>query len=403
MSDSYTETTSRSWFGRIKDSLVGTLFGLALFLGAFVLLFWNEGRAVDTQKMLQEGAGVVVSVNAGRVDPANEGKLVHVSGRVKTSDQLEDPIFEVKVNAIKLIRKVEMMQWQERSKSETTKKLGGGTETVTTYSYVKDWSERLIDSSAFKQSKGHKNPANMLMTSETWQAKNANLGAFRLSSGQIGGINNDEPLALKKDNKLKKKIAGKARLENGVMYLGSKKKNKVGDYRIQMRVVYPGDVSIIAGQFGNGFQPYKTAAGGSIQMLANSIKPAATMFEAAEAANTTTTWILRFVGLMVMFTGLKMIVKILSVLADVVPFFGNIVGGGTSLIAFLVALILSLLTIAVAWVFYRPLLSGGLVVAAIGIFLFTRSKAKSVGIPATPDAVEPELAEETTDWGRSDK
>ena len=122
-------------------------------------------------------------------------------------------------------------------------------------------------------------------------------------------------------------------------------------------------------------------------MLHTGIKPATAMFEAAEAANTTMTWILRFIGLMLMFFGLKMIVKILSVLADVVPLFGNIVGGGTSIIAFLIALALSLVTIAVAWIFYRPLISGILVVVAIGAFVMARSKAKKAA-PATEEPDE---------------
>ena len=188
MSDNYTEVTSRSWFGRIKDSIAGTLFGLLLFLGAFVLLFWNEGRAVDTHKMLQEGASAVISVGSGQVVPANEGKLIHVSGKATTNDELTDPIFEVTINALALRRKVEMLQWAESSKSETKKKLGGGTETVTTYSYSKDWSETVVDASQFRKSKGHKNPDTMIMSSESWQAENVNLGAFALTSGQISGI-----------------------------------------------------------------------------------------------------------------------------------------------------------------------------------------------------------------------
>ena len=107
----------------------------------------------------------------------------------------------------------------------------------------------------------------MIIESEGWQANNASLGAFKLTSGQIGSIDQDEMHPFVQDNKLSKKIAGKSRLEAGVMYLGSKKHNKIGDYRIQMRVVYPSRISIISGQSGESFQPYKTEVGGSIQML----------------------------------------------------------------------------------------------------------------------------------------
>ena len=388
MSETYTKTTHQSWFSRLKNSVMGTLFGLLLFLGAFVFLFWNEGRAVDTHKMLQEGAGAVVSVSSNNVDASNEDKLVHVSGKASTNDELSDPIFDVKVNALKLYRKVEMLQWHENKKTETRKNVGGSTDTKHTYSYKKDWSERLIDSRKFEYGEGHKNPDAMIFESENWQAENVSLGAFKLTSSQIGSIGGAEKFELTKKNRIKKQIAGKARVEGGVIFLGSKDREKVGDLRIQMKVTYPSDVSIVSGQSGNSFKPYQTQVGGAIQMLHSGIKPATAMFEAAEAANTFTTWLLRFVGLMMMYTGLKLIVKILSVLADVVPLFGNLVGGGTSIIAFLIALALSLVTIAVAWVFYRPLISGILVVVAIGAFVMARTKAKKVA----PAAEEPDEA-----------
>ncbi len=387
MSDTHTTVTSQSWFSRIGSSISGTLFGLLLFLAAFVVLFWNEGRAVKTHKMLQEGAGAVISVESSSIDAANEGKLVHISGLATTGDELTDPIFEVTVNALKLHRSVEMYQWHESKSSETKKKLGGGTETVTTYSYSKKWSESLIDSSAFQKG-GHDNPDAMIMESERWQAENVTLGAFRLTSSQVGGVSNEVQIPLTKDNKIKKQIAGKARLEGGTMYLGSKKHNKIGDFRIRLFQVLPTNVSIVAGQAGDSFASWKSQAGGSIAMLHTGIVPAAQMFEAAEAANTATTWILRFVGLMMMFMGLKMIVRILSVLADIVPFFGNIVGTGTSIIAFLVALVFALITIAVAWVFYRPLIAGGLIVAAIAVLGVAVMRGKKVGV------AEEETAEE---------
>jgi hypothetical protein len=71
------------------------LIGFVLFVAAFPLLFWNEGRAVQTARSLEEGAGVVVSVSADLVDPANAGRLIHVNGTAKTEDVLRDDEFGV--------------------------------------------------------------------------------------------------------------------------------------------------------------------------------------------------------------------------------------------------------------------------------------------------------------------
>jgi hypothetical protein len=88
------------------------------------------------------------------------------------------------------------------------------------------------------------------------------------------------------------------------------------------------------------------------------------MIAQAEQENKALTWGLRFLGFIVMMIGLNLIFKPLSVLADVVPFLGSLVGVGTGLIAFLIAISISFTVIAIAWVFFRPLLGIGLLVVA---------------------------------------
>ena len=108
------------------------------------------------------------------------------------------------------------------------------------------------------------------------------------------------------------------------------------------------------------------------------------MFQQAEESNRLMTWILRFVGCLLMFFGIAAILRPLSVLADVVPLFGNIVGAGTSIIALLIAALFSLLTIGVAWIVYRPLIGAAvLAVAAAVVFLIvTRMKKGKAAAPA---------------------
>ena len=101
--DSFTETSSQSWFSRILESIKGIVVGLGMAVVAFPLLFWNEGRAVQTAQSLEEGAGAVISVPADRVDPGNEGKLVHLSGTSATSAPVRDVEFGVEeAKALKL-------------------------------------------------------------------------------------------------------------------------------------------------------------------------------------------------------------------------------------------------------------------------------------------------------------
>ena len=67
-------------------------------------------------------------------------------------------------------------------------------------------------------------------------------------------------------------------------------------------------------------------------------------------------------------------------LADFIPLLGDLLRIGTALFAFAVAAPLSLLIIAIAWVFYRPLLGICLIVVAVGILgglvmMFRKKKA----------------------------
>ena len=75
--------------------------------------------------------------------------------------------------------------------------------------------------------------------------------------------------------------------------------------------------------------------------------------------------------------GIILVFRLVSILADVVPILGDIVGAGTGLIAFLLAAVLSLSTIAVAWIVFRPLLGIILIVVAIGLTVSIKVKLKS--------------------------
>ncbi|WP_446007720.1 TMEM43 family protein [Candidatus Electrothrix sp.] len=376
--DSYTEVTEQSWFSRIGGAIKGIIFGFILFLIAFPLLFWNEGRAVKTYKTLKEGGGAVISVASDRVDPSNEGKLIHLSGKANTEEILTDPVFGVADNALRLLRKVEMYQWQESSESETKKKLGGGTETVTTYSYSKGWEDNIISSSSFKKPEGHENPGAMPYTTEEQTAQQVTLGAFQLSTSQVKRINGFEPLAASEDASLSENLEGRIIPWQSGYYLGADSASpQVGDVRIQFESVAPTEVSIVAQQSGSGLRPYHAQAGGDIELLQVGVHTAEAMFQKAQTDNKILTWALRVVGFLVMMIGLSLIFKVFSVLADVIPFLGNIVEAGTGFIAFLLAAVLSLITIAVAWIVFRPLLAIILLVAAVGLIVLIGGKVKA--------------------------
>lgn len=376
--DSFTETSSESWLSRLGGAFMGILFGLLLILGAVILLFWNEGRAVERYKTLKEGAEAVVSTRADQVDPAQDGELVHVTGQADSSEILVDETFGVQVPALRLERKVEMYQWKENKRTRKTKKTGGGTRTRTTYSYEKVWSEDVIDSGGFKDPGGHENPGAMPWETRRVRADRVTLGAYRLSPGLVEKIDAWQPLAVDSLEALPEGVRERARLHDGGVYVGEGDPSspRIGDVRVEFRYVEPTEISVVAQQTGPNLSRYQADAGGTIALLELGSVPAGALFEAAQRSNTMLTWGLRAGGFFLMFLGLVLVFRPLSVLADVLPFLGNLVEAGTGVLSFLLAGLFSLVVIAVAWIFYRPLLTLILVLLAAGVVVLLVRRAR---------------------------
>jgi hypothetical protein len=390
---SYTETTTTSWFSRLKSGLIGLVLGPLLVFGMIWLLSWNEGRSVQTYRALAEGAGIVVSVDSGTADPANEGKLVHISGPVKPDGTPEDPALGVVAEgAAGLNRKVEMYQWVEDSKSETQKTLGGGEETVTTYTYKKEWRSRRVESSDFKQADQHQNP-DMPIEGERFTVTTATLGAFTVDGKAVADLGTDSPVKLSPD------LVGQVtsalgsdrpvKLDGTTIYVSQNRQTPaIGDLRISFSREDIAEASFVGAQKGTTIAGYKASNGRELFLSAAGTVGAAEMFETAQSENTLITWLMRFGGLLGMFIGFVIMLSILGIIADVIPFVGSIVGFGTSIIAGILTLILGPTIIAIAWIAYRPVLA--IIVVAIGILLAAAliylRRNKAVAAPAASTA-----------------
>ena len=395
-----TVTTKESYGSRLGSSIKGVLGGLALFVIGFPVLFWNEGNSVKTAKALNEGEGACVSVESNAsVDAANDGKLVHMTGRATTEDVLRDEEFGVIGTAIKLSRKVEMYQWQESSHTTEKKNVGGSVTKTTTYTHKLVWSSSVLESPSHPEpGQTMVNPGAMEFASGDSYAENVAFGAFRLSPEQIRDIGDARPYAFPTNwvcpvakavrNGAYVYIPNAETRNNALNNRDVVAQPRVGDMRVQFSVVLPHDVSLIAVQKGDTFGPYLAKSGKKLLMLSDGEKAAAEMFQDARNANTMLTWFIRLVGFLLMYIGLSMVLKPLSVLADVLPILGDIVGIGTGLVAGVIALVCALVTIGIAWLFYRPVLGVALIAASVALVWWLRGKraAKKAAAAANQSA-----------------
>lgn len=407
----YTEVKKTSYGSQVGSSFKGIGTGVVLFLGATALLWWNEGRAVHTaQDIAEMGKNAVHVDNIESLDASLDGQLVHVNGTTVTSDVLTDGLFGVSVNAIALNRSVEYYQWIEHSHTETKEKLGGTKEEVTTYTYERGWSSSPVESSSFKDPE-YKD-VNTILTrvdDESYRASNVTMGAYTIPQSMITSLahmnkhnttlslsyealstlNNDLiaklPVTEQAAAKSAQLAAGNDSLpalayvhqSGNQIYLGRDMNNPaVGDIRISFTQADPGAISLVAVVDGNTFAPYKTKNGSNDTFLHAGTRTLDQMVESEEQGNTMLTWVLRILGLVLVCAGLKGVFGFLVTLLKVVPFLANILNWGVNLVCNVIGFAWTLIIVAIAWIFYRPLLGISLLVIAAVLVYFLAIKGK---------------------------
>jgi hypothetical protein len=175
---------------------------------------------------------------------------------------------------------------------------------------------------------------------------------------------------------LRARVQAPVQAVDGGFYLGENPSlPRIGDIRISYHIAPAGPISVIGQQLGSDFTPYPTKAGNRILMVKPGTISAADMFNDAQRDTMIWTWIVRLFCAVTMFIGFKLILDPVVVIADVVPFAGNLLGAGTALVSFIVTAVVAPLVIAVAWLWYRPLLSIIVIAVVVGLVLGLRMLA----------------------------
>ena len=446
----YQEVTTTGYGTRVGNSFKAIGSGFLMFVIGTALLWWNEGRAVKTEKMLDEVGGNYVEMeNPNKKDASLDGELICGSAMATTEDSLVDSQFGIGAKAISIRRNVEYYQWVEHSETKREDKLGGKEVTTTTYTYTKEWVSSPIQSSDFHDP-AYQNKNIVLNTideSEQW-AENVKFGAYTLPESLIHRISSREAIdlaisedllkqfdkttqaayerfygvqkALQKNiqqqptqqpaqqiaipdsvrallpdsvkavldslqavndsiNKQMENAENKKDLQyihqaSNVLYFGRVPGSpEVGDVRVTFEKVVPAKVTVMAVVDGDTFKAYKAKNGKRFQTLVMGKKSGDEIIDAEKEANNMILWALRIIGIMIVIGGLKGIFGFLETILKVVPFVANIFGWGVGIVCTVIGIVWSLIVIAIAWLFYRPLLGISLLVLAgflVWVFAF---------------------------------
>lgn len=383
--DQFTSTENFGYFSRLKSSLKNIIWWIILIIIWIWLLRRNEGRAVKTQKSLEEGQKIVVAVSSNTVNPLYEGKLVYTTWTTSSQTPARDEEFWVQPSgAIVLVRKVEMYQREEETTTDTNNKIWWSQEETTTYRYKKVWSENEINSSMFKQPKWHINEAIKPFSLKIgWEKVNA--GIFELQGNLVDQIATDSIVTIDSwviTTWLRQNFSW-IRLENNILYVGKWNNSapEIWDKRITYTAAYPWPVSIIAKQQGNQLTIYQTNVWDTIAMLSNRIETMQEMFENAIESNKILTRILRIVWLLLLIIWCNLLFSLVITLWAILPILSSIIGFWTGIISFVLWLSIWLLIIAAAWIRFRPILWVTLIaISAIGIIYLIKRKKSNTSI-----------------------
>ena len=468
----YQEVTTTGYGTRVGNSFKAIGSGILLFIVGTCVLWWNEGRAVKTEKMLDEaGSAYVEMENPSKKDASLEGELICGTALATTEDSLSDQQFGIGAKAISLRRSVEYYQWVEHAEEKKEDKLGGKEVTTTTYTYSKEWVSRPIESGQFKDP-AYQNKNMVLTTVEDAEqyAENVSWGAYKLNESLIHSIrsnealdlaiaedmlkqfdkntqaayerfygvqknnqptpNTQQPAAIPDSIKAQLPDSTKAKLDslqaindsinkameaaqnkkdleyvhvaNNILYFGRVPGSpEVGDVRVTFEKVVPAKVTVMAVVDGDTFKPFKAKNGKRFQTLVMGKKSGDEIIEAEKEANNMFLWILRIVGIMMVVGGLKGIFGFLETILKVVPFIAGIFGWGVGIVCTVVGVVWSLIVIAIAWLFYRPLLGITLLVLAaflIWVFAFKgKDKLKELAAKAKAKGAEPATVPESAE------
>ncbi|CAG9825569.1 unnamed protein product [Phaedon cochleariae] len=353
-----------------QRSWLTSLIGIALFCFGVWLLTWNEGRAVHHSHSLDETYNSAVTVNPHeRFGYDYNGRVVHISDSLFVDEPLTDVDYGISIQAVKMKRRVQMYQWVEERTARNEDENGEAQYSINDYYYVTEWRDKLVDSSSFYVRHGHENPRDIPLKTVSHVAPQVRLG--QLSVGDEIKEKFDDWVEITSDERPERTDV---KLHMGIYYHCDDIWNpEVGDIRVQF--YYAGatgePVTIVAKQENGVLVPYETSRGHKIALLRYGNLNINQMFTAEHYDSKLETWKLRGLGIFVLYASSVCLAKLHKILFQQVPILNDVLSGDpTSSNTIIFSFSLSLMVIATAWVFYRPMLGAGLIFAAISPLLY---------------------------------
>lgn len=401
MPDVVRVVTQKKGFGsRLADSIKGIFFGFILFLGAFPLLWWGEGR-----QNLAEFVQQATAAEPTGTPQIKESPLIKVTGAVSSDQSVIDPQFLTGTtgeNILQLERNAEMYAWDEEVKTEEQ-----GDNEVKTYTYTKKWTSWPDDSSNFNTPFGHENPP-MAVKDESFKVQTAQVGELSFDA-KSATFYKGEPLMFKKEQVVSTYQGRPTELGGGGKYLylpaaGSlpaavvpppspppvrydpvtgqpiyatpppppapvadrkaESNPQVGDMRISYAHYPSGKTGTVVGDWdGNWIAPHVYRKTGTFLGV---YPGSAEMFAAyLESQHRMITWAIRIGSFLMMWIGMNMILGPILLVMEKIPILGAVGRGMIGIVTGVIAFVLWLATLILANLWLVLLVMAALIIIAV--------------------------------------
>lgn len=362
----------QGFLSKMTSSFSGIIVGIILLFGGIAMLWTNEHNNVKNIKDVKELRDQVIDISSSKVDDKYDGKLIATNGKLTYNESvITDDAFKVSATTPVLVRTVEYYQWVEDSETKDDK---------TTYTYSKEWSEKIIDSSEFNKSEGHENNFEIKYESDRLQTKeNLKVGEYSLISNfkkllpANKSVDIDENIELPEGYKVYNKYITNSEDTSNP---------KVGDVRVSYTKNDWEEVSVLGKQVDGTIGDYTTKKNTNIKKIVEGITNSEGLIGGIEQANKISKWIWRILGTLLIVIAVGSILGPITTLIGYIPFLGKIVNSMIGVVSFLVGLSIALLVIAISWFAARPIVSIILIAVIVALIVALIYYKKNKAVPA---------------------
>lgn len=337
--------------GKLTGSIKVILIGLLFFLGSFVLLYMNERRA-DISQVAKDA----VSIDSAAVASEYEDQLVVTTGDITATSLLGD-VYLNEGDYVYLRRDVEVYAWDEEVKTDKN-------DDTKTYSYKKIWTSSPADSSKFKQTE-HMNIL-PLIEDENFVADGVKIGVYEVDLDKMTlpalekvKLNDENVIVggrtLDEDEEFFERIEDiPAEVSGDYIYkgFGTVEAPEIGDVRIKYSALNAGEEITVFGVLkGNAIKTYVDSNKNKLYraFMGTAEESVAQMSD----EHNTSIWLLRVLGFILMWIGLGTMLGPISAALDFVPLVGSLSRSLIGIVTFIIAGILTVVTILLSMVMHN--------------------------------------------------